>query len=317
MSWLKYTLKRLLMLIPVIICVTFILYVILSFAPGNVAWQILGEDATQEQIAQLEAEMGLDQPLLVRYGKYMLGVCRLDFGTSWFGGEDIAKLFLGRLPFTLLVAVLSILFAVALGCPLGIGSAIKQYSLMDYGISFVAMLLTSMPAFWLGLVLLLVFSVKLGWFPVGFSTPIGMLDSEVSGWQRLHSVILGANTLASMIRMSRTSLLDVIRQDYIRTARAKGASEWKVIMHHAMRNSLIPIVTQIGITFAGVIAGAVVTENIFAIPGVGVLLINAVKARDVPIVMGTVIFVTIIVGMINLVVDIVCALIDPRIDFAS
>ena len=309
MSWLKYTLKRLLMLIPVIICVTFILYVILSFAPGNVAWQILGEDATQEQIAQLEAEMGLDQPLLVRYGKYMLGVCRLDFGTSWFGGEDIAKLFLGRLPFTLLVAVLSILFAVALGCPLGIGSAIKQYSLMDYGVSFVAMLLTSMPAFWLGTMCQILFCLTLKWLPV----------SGVGTWKHyvLPSVILGANTLASMIRMSRTSLLDVIRQDYIRTARAKGASEWKVIMHHAMRNSLIPIVRQIGITFAGVIAGAVVTENIFAIPGVGVLLINAVKARDVPIVMGTVIFVTIIVGMINLVVDIVCALIDPRIDFAS
>ena len=298
MSWLKYTLKRLLMLIPVIICVTFILYVILSFAPGNVAWQILGEDATAEQIAQLEAEMGLDKPLLVRYGNYMLGVCHLDFGTSWFGGEDIAKLFLGRLPYTLLVAVLSILFAVGIGCPLGIGSAIKQYSLMDYGVSFVAMLLTSMPAFWLGTMCQIFFCLT---------------------WKHyvLPSVILGANTLASMIRMSRTSLLDVIRQDYIRTARAKGASERKVIMHHAMRNSLIPIVTQIGITFAGVIAGAVVTENIFAIPGVGVLLINAVKARDVPIVMGTVIFVTIIVGIINLAVDIICALIDPRIDFAS
>ena len=286
------------MLIPVIICVTFILYVILSFAPGNVAWQILGEDATAEQIAQLEAEMGLDKPLLVRYGNYMLGVCHLDFGTSWFGGEDIAKLFLGRLPYTLLVAVLSILFAVGIGCPLGIGSAIKQYSLMDYGVSFVAMLLTSMPAFWLGTMCQIFFCLT---------------------WKHyvLPSVILGANTLASMIRMSRTSLLDVIRQDYIRTARAKGASERKVIMHHAMRNSLIPIVTQIGITFAGVIAGAVVTENIFAIPGVGVLLINAVKARDVPIVMGTVIFVTIIVGIINLAVDIICALIDPRIDFAS
>ena len=153
------------------------------------------------------------------------------------------------------------------------------------------------------------FCLTLKWLPV----------SGVGTWKHyvLPSIILGANTLASMIRMSRTSLLDVIRQDYIRTARAKGASEWKVIMHHAMRNSLIPIVTQIGITFAGVIAGAVVTENIFAIPGVGVLLINAVKARDVPIVMGTVIFVTIIVGIINLVVDIVCALIDPRIDFAS
>ena len=186
MSWLKYTLKRLLMLIPVIICVTFILYVILSFAPGNVAWQILGEDATQEQIAQLEAEMGLDQPLLVRYGKYMLGVCRLDFGTSWFGGEDIAKLFLGRLPFTLLVAVLSILFAVALGCPLGIGSAIKQYSLMDYGISFVAMLLTSMPAFWLGTMCQILFCLTLKWLPV----------SGVGTWKHyvLPSVILGANT---------------------------------------------------------------------------------------------------------------------------
>ena len=166
MSWLKYTLKRLLMLIPVIICVTFILYVILSFAPGNVAWQILGEDATAEQIAQLEAEMGLDKPLLVRYGNYMLGVCHLDFGTSWFGGEDIAKLFLGRLPYTLLVAVLSILFAVGIGCPLGIGSAIKQYSLMDYGVSFVAMLLTSMPAFWLGTMCQIFFCLTLKWLPV-------------------------------------------------------------------------------------------------------------------------------------------------------
>lgn len=192
---------------------------------------------------------------------------------------------------------------------MGIGSAIKQYSLMDYGVSFVAMLLTSMPAFWLGTMCQIFFCLTLKWSPV----------SGVGTWKHyvLPSIILGANTLASMIRMSRTSLLDVIRQDYIRTARAKGASEWKVIMHHAMRNSLIPIVTQIGITFAGVIAGAVVTENIFAIPGVGVLLINAVKARDVPIVMGTVIFVTIIVGIINLVVDIICALIDPRIDFAS
>lgn len=309
MSWLKYTLKRLLMLIPVIIAVTFILYIILSFAPGNVARQILGEDATVEQIEQLEEEMGLDKPLLVRYVNYMIGVCRLDFGTSWFGGEEVAQMFLGRLPYTLLIAVLSILFAVGVGCPLGLITGIKQYSMLDYGVSFVAMLLTSMPAFWMGTMCQIFFCLMLKWLPV----------SGVGTWKHyvLPSVILGANTLASMIRMSRTSLLDVIRQDYIRTARAKGASEGKVILHHAIRNSLIPIVTQIGITFAGVIAGAVVTENIFAIPGIGTMLINAVKARDVPIVMGTVIFVTIIVGIINLAVDIICALIDPRIDVAS
>ena len=209
----------------------------------------------------------------------------------------------------MLVAVLSILFAVGLGCPLGLGTGIKQYSMMDYGISFVAMLLTSMPAFWMGTMCQIFFCLTLRWLPV----------SGIGSWKHyvLPSIILGANTLATMIRMSRTSLLDVIRQDYIRTARAKGASESKVIMNHAIRNSLIPIVTQIGITFAGIIAGAVVTENIFAIPGIGTLLINAVKARDVPIVMGTVIFVTIIVGIINLAVDVICALIDPRVDLAS
>ena len=181
--------------------------------------------------------------------------------------------------------------------------------MMDYGISFVAMLLTSMPAFWMGTMCQIFFCLTLRWLPV----------SGIGSWKHyvLPSIILGANTLATMIRMSRTSLLDVIRQDYIRTARAKGASESKVIMNHAIRNSLIPIVTQIGITFAGIIAGAVVTENIFAIPGIGTLLINAVKARDVPIVMGTVIFVTIIVGIINLAVDVICALIDPRVDLAS
>lgn len=308
-SWLKYTFKRLVMLIPVIVAVTFILYLILSFAPGNVARQILGEDATVEQIAELEAEMGLDKPLLVRYANYMIGVCKLDFGTSWFSGDEVSVLFLRRLPYTMLVAVLSILFAVGLGCPLGLGTGIKQYSMMDYGISFVAMLLTSMPAFWMGTMCQIFFCLTLRWLPV----------SGIGSWKHyvLPSIILGANTLATMIRMSRTSLLDVIRQDYIRTARAKGASESKVIMNHAIRNSLIPIVTQIGITFAGIIAGAVVTENIFAIPGIGTLLINAVKARDVPIVMGTVIFVTIIVGIINLAVDVICALIDPRVDLAS
>ena len=309
MNWLKYALKRLLMLVPVILCVTFVLFVILSFAPGNLARSILGENADEAQVAALEEEMGLNKPVLVRYANYIWNACRFDFGKSWIGGNDVLAEFSRRLPQTLILAACSILFAVGLGVPLGIGSAIKQYSLFDYGFTFLAMLLFSMPAFWLGTMCQIFFCLMLHLLPV----------SGIGSWKHylLPSLILGSNTLASMMRMSRTSMLDVIKQDYIRTARAKGASEAKVIFHHSMRNSLIPVVTQIGIYFAGAIGGAVVTENIFAIPGVGSLLINAVKSRDVPVVMGTVIFVTVIVGAINLLVDLVCALIDPRIDLAS
>ena len=309
MTWVKYALKRLLMLIPVIVCVTFFLYLILSFSSGSLARQLLGDDATEEQIAAKEAEMGLDQPLMVRYGKYMLGVLKLDFGKSWVNGEDVLARFENRLPNTLKLSTLAMLFAIGIGVPLGIGSAIKQYSLLDYGSMFVAMLLFSMPSFWLGTMCQIRFCLVLHWLPV----------SGADSWDCfiLPMLILGANTMATMIRMSRTSMLDVIRQDYIRTAKAKGASAKQVIAHHAMRNSLIPIITQVGVSFAGTIAGAVVTENIFAIPGVGTLLINAVKSHDVPVVLGTVIFVAIIVGVINLIVDLFCAVIDPRIDLAA
>ena len=309
MNWLKYALKRLLLLIPVIIGVTFVLFVILSFAPGDVVRTILGEDATPEQIAELRHEMYLDRPLLVRYVKYMADACTFDFGTSWTSGYEILPEFARRLPYTLLVTTLSVLFAVAFGIPLGIASAVKEHSLLDYGSTFLVMLLASMPAFWLGTLCQILFCLILGWLPV----------SSIGSWQHyiLPSVILGAATLATMIRMSRTSMLDVIKMDYIRTARAKGNSNKDVIIHHAIRNSLIPVVTQIGINFAGTIGGAVVTENIFAIPGIGSMLINAVKGRDVPVVMGTVIFITVIVCVINLLVDLICAIIDPRIDLAS
>ena len=266
-------------------------------------------DFTPEQIAEKKAEMGLDQPLLVRYVRYMGGVLRLDFGESWINGEAVLARFARRLPNTLLLSTLAMLFAVAVGMPLGIGSAIKQYSLLDYGSSFVAMLLFSLPAFWLGTMCQVLFCLTLHWLPTsGFDSPKSLI---------LPTLILGANTMATMIRMSRTSMLDVIRQDYIRTAKAKGAPNKTVIRHHALRNGMIPVVTQIGVSFAGTIGGAVVTENIFTIPGVGTMLLSAVKSRDVPVVLGTIIFVTVIVGVINLLVDLLCAVIDPRIDLAS
>lgn len=270
---------------------------------------VLGQDATDEQIAMLNHDMGLDRPLIIRYVNYMMNAVRLDFGKSWTGGFDVLSEFAHRLPYTLLVSFLAIIFATAIGIPLGIASAIRQYSLLDYGSTFVVMLLFSMPAFWLGTMCQILFCLTLRLLPV----------SGINNWKSfiLPPIILGANTLASMIRMSRTSMLDVIKMDYIRTAKAKGAKNHDVIVHHAIRNSLIPVVTQIGISFAGTIGGAVVTESIFAIPGIGTMLINAVKSRDVPVVMGTVIFVAIIVGVINLIVDLICAIVDPRIDLAS
>lgn len=306
MTKLKFAIKRLLLLIPVIIVVTFILYLILAAAPGNLARQLLGDDATEEQILAKTQEMGLDKPLLVRYGNYMAGVLRFDFGTSWVNGEPVLSRFIHRLPNTLAISVFSMIFAVAIGVPIGLVSAIRQYSLFDYGSSVVAMLLFSIPAFWLGTMCQILFCITLGWLPVsGLDSPSGYI---------LPTIILGANTLATMIRMSRSSMLEVISRDYIRVVRAKGASASRVILKHTLRNSLIPIITQMGICFAGTIAGAVVTESIFALQGIGTMLLSAVKSRDVPVVLGTVIFVTLIIGVINLLVDLICAVIDPRIE---
>lgn len=305
----KYIGKRLLLLIPVIVGITFVLYFIMALSPGNPAQLILGADATAEQIQALEEEMGLNDPIIVQYLNYMLGVIRGDFGTSWVSGYNVLGEFILRIPNTLLIAVLATVGAVALGIPMGIYSAVKQYSLFDYGGMVVAMLLFSVPAFWLGIMCQILFCLILGWLPAA--------GDESLRYFILPSIVLGANTFASMIRMARTSMLDVIKQDYIRTARAKGAPERRVIMRHGVRNGLIPVITQIGISFAGAVGGAIVTETIFAINGVGMLLLNAVKSRDIPVVMGTVIFVAAIVGIINLVVDLICAKVDPRIDLAS
>lgn len=308
MYLLKYTIKRLLMLIPVILGVTLILYYVMALSPGNPALQILGADASEEQVAALEHEMGLDLPIIVQYVRYILDVVRLNFGSSWVTGYDVLESFMQRLPDTVMLAFVATLWAVALGIPIGIYSAVKQYSVFDYGGMVLAMLLFAMPSFWLAILCQILFCLVLHWLP---ATGVGSLRHFI-----LPALVLGANTLASMIRMSRTSMLDVLRQDLIRTARAKGASRRSAILHHAVGNSLVPVITQVGISFAGCMGGAIVTETIFTIPGIGSMLINAVKSRDIPVVMGTVILVAIIVGVINLIVDLVCAKVDPRIDLA-
>lgn len=302
---LKYILKRLLLLIPVVIGITFFIYVILSAAPGDPAQLILGMDATEADLAALRAELGLDKPVVVQYINYMFGVLRGNFGTSWLSGYEVLPEFLHRLPNTILLATLSMAFAAIIGISLGIVSAIRQNTFIDYFSLALAVLLFSLPAFWFGLMAQIVFCLNLGWLP---AAGVGSFKHFL-----LPSLTLGANVLASQLRMTRTSMLDVVKQDFIRTARAKGAPERRVVVKHVLRNGMLPVVTQVGISYASCMGGSVVTESVFSIPGVGSLLVNAVKSRDIPVVMGTIIFVAVFVGIINLLVDLLYAWIDPRV----
>lgn len=306
---LKYTVKRLVYLLPVVLGITFILFMIMSLSSGDPATLILGADASAESIVAKRKEMGLDQPILVQYFNYMLGVFKGNFGTSWVSGYDVFSVFFSKLPNTLLITTMATLVSVAIGIPMGIISSIRQYKFIDHFSMAIAMILFSVPAFWLGMMCQMLFALTLKWVPA----------SGIGTWRHfiLPSIVLGANTLALMARMSRSTMLDALRQDFVRTARSKGANEWRVIIRHVLRNGILPVITLIGIIFASNMGGAVVTETIFNIPGVGPMIINAVKSRDVPVVMGTVLFISVLVGIINLLVDLICAKIDPRIDLRS
>lgn len=305
----KYVIKRLLFLIPVVIGITLFIYVILSAAPGDPAQLILGMDASEADLVALRAELGLDKPVLVQYFNYMLRVLQGDFGTSWLSGYKVLPEFLNRLPNTIALGTLAMVFAAVLGVLLGIVSAIRQNTVIDYFSLALAVLLFSLPAFWFGLMTQILFCLNLGWLP---ASGVGSAKHFI-----LPALTLGANVLASQLRMTRTSMLDVVKQDYIRTARAKGASERRVVLRHVLRNGMLPVVTQVGISYASCMGGSVVTESVFSIPGIGSLLINAVKSRDIPVVMGTIIFVAVFVGVINLLVDLLYAWIDPRVKLAK
>ncbi|HWS42684.1 MAG TPA: ABC transporter permease [Pseudoflavonifractor sp.] len=306
---LKYILKRLLLLIPVVLGITFIIFVVLSMAPGDPAALILGQDATVEALAAKRAEMGLDKPIVIQYVTYMLNMLRGNFGTSWLSGYEVLPEFLHRMPNTIMLGSLAMLFSVIIGIPVGIIAAIRQNHFVDYASLAIALILFSLPSFWFGMMGQILLCLNLGWLP---ASGVGSLKHFI-----LPAITLGANILASQLRMTRTSMLDVVKQDYIRTARAKGADEKQVVLHHVLQNGMLPIITQIGISFASCMGGSVITETVFSIPGIGSLLINAVKGRDVPVVMGTLVFIAVFVGIVNLIVDIFYALIDPRVKLTA
>lgn len=302
---LKYIGKRLLQMIPVLLGVSFIIFSLMEITTGNPARQLLGPDATDEAVAAMEEELGLNDPFLVRYVNYIGGVLHGDFGTSYSTKEPVINELMARYPTTVLFAVLTVLIACVIGIPLGIISATKQYSWIDNLSTGFAMLGVSIPTFWLGLMLMLLFSVKLNWLPAtGFYGPIYWV---------LPAITVGLPASAGIIRMTRSSMLEVVRQDYIRTARAKGQTERKIIYGHALENAMIPVITVVGITFGQSLGGQIVTEQVFAVPGLGKLMVEAINARNYPVVEGGVLLIAFAYCVINLLVDILYAYLDPRI----
>ena len=302
----KYIFKRIIWVIPVILGVSFVVFTIMHFSPGDPALIILGESAPADAVMKLRAEMGLDRPFFVQFFNYIYDVfVKFDLGRSYINNRPVLGEILSRLPNTMKLATISILVAAAVGIPLGVVAAIRPYSKADNITMIFALIGVSMPAFWMGLLLIIVFSLNLRWFPAtGFDS-----------WKQMILPVftLASSSIGSIARITRSSVIDVSGQDFIRTAHAKGASRFSVIFDHTLRNALLPVITVIGLQFGTLLGGAVLTETIFSINGLGTLMVNAIRQRDMMIVQGTVLLVAIVFALVNLTVDILYGFIDPRI----
>lgn len=302
----RYVIKRLLLLIPIMLGVSFLVFTILNIVPGDPARVILGENATAEEVAQLNHELGYDLPFVTRYINFLVGVVtRFDFGNSYRTGAPVLEDVLNRLPTSITVAVCSIIGAVVIGVPLGIYSAVKQYSIMDNVLRFIGIFLASVPPFWLGMLLIFTFALNMRVLP----------SSGVSDWKGyiLPSLALALPYASAMLRFTRSAMLETIRQEYIKTARAKGIPEMRVLIAHALKNAALPIITIVGTSFGGLLGGAVVTESVFSLPGLGTLLVMGIRMKDIPVVMGATVFYAFMFGFIMLLVDLLYAFADPRI----
>jgi len=292
-------------MLPVLVGVMFVIFTLTYITPGDPVMMILGDQAAQEDIVNLRAELGLDQPFLVQFGMFVANTMQFNFGTSFTTGRPVLEEIGFRFPTTMQLAAMSVVISVLIGIPLGILSAVKQYTIFDNGATIIGLLGVSIPNFWLGMMLIILFSVNLGWFPTtGFETPMHWV---------LPSFTIGISSAAIIMRMTRSSMLEVIRQDYIRTARAKGQKESKIIVSHALKNALIPVITVVGLQFGLLLGGAILTETIYAIPGLGRFMVESIQRRDYPIIQGGVLLLALVFSFVNLLVDILYAFVDPRI----
>lgn len=302
----KYVIKRLIYMIPVLLGVSFLVFAILSLTPGDPGSIILGITADPEDIAALNAEFGYDKPFLIRYLNYIGDVIfHFDLGTSYQSRQPVMDDIMARFPNTLLLAVLSMSAASIIGITLGIISAIRQYTVLDQTLVVVALVFASIPGFWLGSMLMLLFSMKLELLP---SHGADTLKHFI-----LPTITVCMTSAAGLLRLTRSAMLETIRQEYIRTARAKGASRKRIIWKHALRNAMLPVVTTLGTSFGASLGGAIIAETVFAMPGMGTLMTTAIRQKDIPVVMGCTLFLAVLFSLVILIVDILYAWIDPRI----
>lgn len=333
MKW--YIIKRLLMLIPVLLGTSIIAFSLIHLAPGDPARTMAGQHASQRTINAIREKYGLDKPLYIQYGIWLNRALHGDMGRSIVSNEYVTKEILDRFPNTFELTFFAMILAIAIGTMAGIISASKQYSALDYTFMGIALFGVSMPVFWLGIMLMMIFGVYLRWLPIGGRINILIPFHRITGFYLLDSIITGnfaalISTLrylilpstalatipmATIARVSRSSMLEVLRQDFIRTERAKGLSERVVIYKHAVRNAMIPVITVIGLNFGLLLAGAILTETVFSWPGIGRYVVNAVRMRDYPAVQGCVLFFALVFVIVNLVTDIIYVYIDPRIHY--
>lgn len=303
----KYVLKKILVAIPVLIGITLITFILLNVVPGDPVALMMKEHISPDVVARVRAQMHLDDPAYIRFFRYVGGALHGDFGVSYKLNRPVSGLLLDAFPNTFILAVAAAVFSWIIGIPAGILSAVKQYSVADNLFMGFSLLGVSMPVFWAGLLFQYIFSVKLGWLPVsGFDGPIYVI---------MPAIVLGWSSAGTIARLTRSSLLEVMRNDYIRTARAKGLREIKVLMNHALKNSMLPVVTVMAIQVAGLLSGAVITESVFGIPGIGRVAVNAIQTRDMPLLQGSVVFTTFLVIIGNLAADILYSYLDPRIKY--
>lgn len=293
-------------MVPVLFGVTLLIFTLMYFLPGNPVHQILGSDATQEEVDALTEELGLNEPFFVRFFNYVKNaVTKFDFGKSYTTRNPVSQEIATRFPFTLKLAFYAAIVSAVIGVLTGIVAATRQYSIFDGLATIIALLGVSMPIFWLALMLILIFAINLSWLPVS-----GSYGPE---YWILPVATVGMTGAANIMRTTRSSMLETIRQDYIRTARAKGQKENKVITDHALKNALIPVITVIGLQFGGILGGSVISETVFAVPGIGKYMIDGIMQRDQPVVLATIIFLSFCVSVVNLVVDVLYSFIDPRV----
>ncbi|OUN05931.1 glutathione ABC transporter permease GsiC [Flavonifractor sp. An92] len=303
----RYFVKRVLSTIPLLLVISILIFAFIHLIPGDPVRKMLPKEATQEEYEQLKEELGFNDPLPVQYINYMKGIFHGDFGESYKNGLPISEIFPARLKATLTLTLWAILWSVVLGTLIGIVSAVKRGKFLDYAGMVIATSGISVPSFWLGLMLIQIFSVKLGWLPTG------QLDS----WKGyiLPAITMGCSIMGTLARYSRSSMLETMQEDYVRTARAKGQRESLVVLRHAFRNSLVQVVTVVGLQIGGLLAGSVLVETVFSIPGLGRLMVDSINFRDYKVIQALLMFFAVEYIVINLIVDLLYGVLNPKIRY--